>query len=210
LRTTDPLALFNGTGGEYEATVAELRRDSVLVDVGEHLKIERESPLHLCLAQGISRGERMDWVVQKATELGVARIAPVFTERTVVHLDERQAPRKIQHWRSVAISACEQCGRNRIPQIDPPVGVFELLERRPPEGAALLLSPEATRRFDEITVTGSAVTLLIGPEGGLSELEQDTAVRSGFVGARMGPRILRTETAAVCALTLLQQKFGDL
>lgn len=210
LRVADPLTLFDGGGGEFEATVQELRRDTVLVSVGEHVAIERESALHISLAQGISRGERMDWVVQKATELGVARIAPVFTERSVVHLDDKQALRKTQHWRSIAISACEQCGRNRIPQIESPVNVFELLERRPREAAAVLLSPEATRRIDGTLLTTNAVTVLIGPEGGLSDLEQETAIRSGFMGVRMGPRILRTETAAVCALTLLQQTFGDL
>jgi 16S rRNA (uracil1498-N3)-methyltransferase len=210
LRVADPLTLFDGHGGEYQARVAELRRDSVLVNVGEHRATERESPLHISLAQGISRGERMDWVVQKATELGVTRIAPLFTERSVVHLDDKQASRKIQHWRSIAISACEQCGRNRIPQIDPPVGVFELLERHPRDVPGVLLSPDATRRIDPTMLAGKVVTVLIGPEGGLSEVEQETALRRGFMGLRMGPRILRTETAAVCALTLLQQTFGDL
>src|SRR5690349_21178216 len=112
LRAGDALTLFNGQGGEYGGSIEEIRRDTVLVNVLEHRAIERESPLELVLAQGISRGDRMDWVVQKATELGVSRIMPVFTERSVVHLDEKQAARKLQHWRSIAIAACEQSGRN--------------------------------------------------------------------------------------------------
>ncbi len=209
LRVGDPLTLFNGRGGEYAGSIEAIRRDTVLVEVREYRNIERESALHLTLAQGISRGERMDWVVQKATELGVSRIAPVFTERSVVQLDDKQALRKIQHWKSIAVAACEQCGRNRIPEVDLPVSVFELLERRTREDAALLLSPAAAQGIAEATA-GSAITVLIGPEGGLSDIEQETAVRAGFTPVRLGPRILRTETAAVCALTLLQQKLGDL
>lgn len=150
----------------------------------------------------------MDWVVQKATELGVTRIVPVFTERSVVHLDERQAQKKVQHWRGIAIAACEQCGRNVVPAIDLPMTVYELLEQGT-TGAALLLSPGASLRIADIKADGGA-TVLIGPEGGLAQVEQDAALRAGFTAVRMGPRVLRTETAAVCALTLLQQKFGDL
>ncbi len=210
LRAGDSLTLFNGRGGEYGGLIEEIRRDTVLVAIGDHRDTECESALDLTLAQGISRGDRMDWVVQKATELGVTRISPVFTERSVVQLDARQAERKIQHWRSIAIAACEQSGRNRVPEIAVPIGLFDLLERRTARGIALLLSPDA--EFDVSDVTGDecAATVLIGPEGGLSDIERQTAIRSGFSPVRMGPRILRTETAAVCALTLLQQKFGDL
>ena len=117
LRVGDALTLFNGQGGEYAGTIEEIRRDTVVVSVLERREVDRESPCQLTLAQGISRGERMDWVVQKATELGVWRIAPIFTERSVVQLDEKQAVRKVQHWRSIAVAACEQSGRNRVPQI---------------------------------------------------------------------------------------------
>jgi len=130
LRAGDALTLFNGQGGEYAGAIEEIRRDTVVVSVLERREVERESPYQLTLAQGISRGERMDWVVQKATELGVWRIAPIFTERSVVHLDEKQASRKIQHWRSIAVAACEQSGRNRVPEIAQPVGLYELLEQR--------------------------------------------------------------------------------
>jgi len=210
LRTGDTLTLFNGRGGEFGGSITEIRRDAVAIAVGERRQVERESPLRLTLAQGISRGERMDWVVQKATELGVARIVPIFTERSVVQLDEKQASRKVQHWSSIAIAACEQSGRNQVPEIAAPVDLYRWLEQRPRNGMDLLLSPEATARVTDMAVSGQQATVLIGPEGGLADVEQETALRSGFKSVRMGPRILRTETAAVCALTLLQQTFGDL
>ena len=150
----------------------------------------------------------MDWVVQKATELGVSRIVPVFTERSVVQLDEKQAQKKLQHWRGIAVAACEQCGRNRVPAIDTPAGVYDFLAKAV-TGTALLLSPGATQRIADVRAETGA-TVLIGPEGGLAQVEQDAALRAGFTAVKMGPRVLRTETAAVCALTLLQQKFGDL
>jgi 16S rRNA (uracil1498-N3)-methyltransferase len=210
LRAGDALTLFNGRGGEYGGSIEEIRRDAVLVTVLEHREVERESPLQLTLAQGISRGERMDWVVQKATELGVARIVPLFTERSVVHLDDRQASRKLQHWRSIAIAACEQSGRNRVPEISQPVGLYDLLEQHTPGGPALLLSPAASQRIADIAAASSEATVLIGPEGGLADVEQGSAIKSGYMPVRLGPRVLRTETAAVCALTVLQQRFGDL
>jgi 16S rRNA (uracil1498-N3)-methyltransferase len=209
-RVGDELTLFNGRGGEYGASIEEIRRDTVQVSVREHRNDERESAFDLTLAQGISRGERMDWVVQKATELGVTRIVPLFTERSVVHLDEKQAAKKVQHWRGIAVSACEQCGRNVVPEIAAPVGLYGLLENPVGKGVSLLLSPAAEQRIVDISGSPAGATVLIGPEGGLAQVEHDAALRSGFTAVRMGPRVLRTETAAVCALTLLQQKFGDL
>jgi len=210
LRVGDALTLFNGQGGEYAGSIDEIRRDTVVVSILERRDVDRESPCQLTLAQGISRGERMDWVVQKATELGVWQIAPIFTERSIVQLDERQASRKLQHWRSIAIAACEQSGRNRVPQITQPVGLYELLEKRTSSGTALLLSPGAPLRIADMASAGTQITVLIGPEGGLADVEQQAAVKAGFTPVRLGPRVLRTETAAVCALTLLQQKFGDI
>lgn len=207
-RVGDQLTVFNGRGGEHGAAIDEIRRDTVLLNVLEHRAAERESTFDLTLAQGISRGERMDWVVQKATELGVTRIVPVFTERSVVHLDASQAAKKVLHWRGIAIAACEQCGRNVVPVINQPMTVYEFLEKGV-NGAALLLSPGAPLRISDVHADAGA-TVLIGPEGGLAQVEQDAALRTGFTAVRMGPRVLRTETAAVCALTLLQQKFGDL
>ena len=210
LRVGDALTLFNGQGGEYAGSIDEIRRDTVVVSILERRDVDRESPCQLTLAQGISRGERMDWVVQKATELGVWQIAPIFTERSIVQLDEKQASRKLQHWRSIAIAACEQSGRNHVPQITQPVGLYELLEKRTWSGTALLLSPGAPLRIADMASAGTQITVLIGPEGGLADVEQQAAVKAGFTPVRLGPRVLRTETAAVCALTLLQQKFGDI
>jgi len=209
-RVGDELTLFNGRGGEYGASIDEIRRDTVQVSVREHRNQERESTFELTLAQGISRGERMDWVVQKATELGVTRIAPLFTERSMVHLDGKQALKKMQHWRGIAVSACEQCGRNLVPEIAAPIALHGLLEKPVGRGISLLLSPTSEQRVADIAGSPEGATVLIGPEGGLAQVEQDAALRSGFTAVRMGPRVLRTETAAVCALTLLQQKFGDL
>src|ERR1700730_5002279 len=177
LRVGDTLTLFNGRGGEYGARIEEMRRDTVQVSVLDHREDERESPFHLTLAQGISRGERMDWVVQKATELGVSRIAPLFTERSMVRLDEKQAARKVQHWRAIAIAACEQSGRNHIPEIDAPIGIYDMLEQRTARGAALLLSPGAALRIADVPAAEAGATVLIGPEGGLAEVEQEKVLR---------------------------------
>jgi len=209
LRAGDPLTLFDGRGGEYAAQIEAIRKDAVWVVVGEHAARERESPLPVTLAQGISRGERMDWVIQKATELGVARIAPLLTERSVVHLDAQQARKRVQHWTAIAIAACEQSGRTRVPKIESPLALQAFLDMGS-EGERIVLSPHGSRHLAEIPTPLSAATVLIGPEGGLAPAEAEAAVRAHFVPMRMGPRILRTETAAVCALTLLQHRFGDL
>jgi len=210
LRVGEALTLFNGAGGEYSGSIDKSHGGEVTVALGEHRAIERESPLALTLVQGISRGERMDLVVQKATELGVARLVPVLTERSVVRLDAHQADRKLLHWRAIMIGACEQSGRNRLPELAPPVALRELLRAPAAPGTRLLLSPQAARRLADLAPPQGAISVLIGPEGGLSEEEQQAAVSAGYEAVRMGPRVLRTETAALAALTLLQQAFGDL
>jgi 16S rRNA (uracil1498-N3)-methyltransferase len=209
LRDGDSLTLFDGRGGEYGARISGLRKDSVQVDVLEHRDAERESALNLTLAQGISRGERMDWVMQKATELGVTRIIPVITERTMVKLDERQSEKKLQHWRGIAIAACEQCGRNRVPEVAAPIAYYDVIRAIDPGATRILLSPAGTLRANELP-RSHHIAMLIGPEGGLSENERDAAVAAGFQQVRMGPRVLRTETAAIAALTVLQHDFGDI
>jgi len=210
LRVGQVLTLFNGRGGEHAASIDKAHGGEVTVSVGEHAAIERESPFPVTLAQGISRGERMDLVVQKATELGVSRLVPLLTERSVVRLDAQQADRKFNHWRAVAIAACEQCGRNRLPDVALPTQFRDFLRQAPEGGTRLLLSPEATRRIEDVPRPERGATVLIGPEGGLSEEEQQDAQASGFTAVRLGPRILRTETAAIAAITLLQREFGDL
>jgi 16S rRNA (uracil1498-N3)-methyltransferase len=209
LRPGDPLILFDDAGGEYSATVVELTRDAVRVDVGEYLAFDRESPLQVTLAQGVSRGERMDVVVQKATELGVKRIVPLLAERTVVRLNAAQAANRLRRWRAIAVAACEQCGRNRLPEITAPISVQEFLVSDLPEGLRLLLQPDGGMRVRDLPAS-SAVTLLIGPEGGLAAAEQSAALAAQFRGLSLGPRILRTETAALAALAVIQQQLGDL
>ncbi len=209
LRVGDALVLFDDGGGEYAAVVEAMPRDAVLVRVGDYLPVDRESPLHVTLAQGISRGERMDVVVQKATELGVRRIVPVLAERTVVRLNSAQAANRLRHWRAIAVAACEQCGRNRLPEITGPMTLQEFLVSAYPEGLRLVLSPAGGVTARELPASAAA-TLLIGPEGGLSDAEQAAALAAQFRGLVLGPRILRTETAALAALAVIQQQLGDL
>jgi 16S rRNA (uracil1498-N3)-methyltransferase len=209
LRAGDTLTVFDGSGDEYAARVEAVQKKSVVVEVGEHRAVNRESPIHLSLAQGVSRGERMDLVVQKATELGVARIVPVLTQRSVVRLDARQTANKLLHWRAIAIAACEQSGRNRIPEVAAPVALDEFLRASASTSARVLLSPEGTHRVRDLA-RYSALTVLIGPEGGLTEAEHEAASKSGFTRVSLGPRILRTETAALAALAVLQHHLGDL
>jgi 16S rRNA (uracil1498-N3)-methyltransferase len=213
LRVGAALVLFDGSGGEYEASIDKAHGGTVTVAIGEHRAIERESPLALTLAQGVSRGERMDLVVQKATELGVTHLVPVLTERSIVRLTAQQSDRKVNHWRAIAIAACEQCGRNRLPSVAAPVALAAFLREAPGAaagGTRLLLSPEGTTALKLGHPRPTALTVLIGPEGGLTDEEEQAAVAAGFSAVRLGPRVLRTETAAIAALALLQREFGDL
>lgn len=216
LRPGDALTLFNGRGGEYSGSIDKSHAGEVTVAVGEERTVERESPLALTLVQGVSRGERMDLVVQKATELGVSCIVPLLTERSVVRLDVQQAARKVAHWRGIAIAACEQSGRNRVPEVATPLALREFTGMARAVGAVgavgarLLLSPEAALRLDDVAPPVTEVTVLIGPEGGLTDSEEELARTAGFTPVRLGPRVLRTETAAIAALALLQRNFGDL
>jgi 16S rRNA (uracil1498-N3)-methyltransferase len=208
LREGSELTLFDGRGGEYSARITGFRKDIVQVDVQEHRAVERESALDLTLVQGVSRGERMDWVMQKSTELGVRRIVPVLTERAVVRLDGKQGERKVQHWRAIVIAACEQCGRNQVPEVTRPLGLHETLGALDKEVTRVLLSPAGKLRIRDLP-RPAKVTLLIGPEGGLADNEEYAAVAAGFQQVQLGPRILRTETAALAALAALQHDFGD-
>lgn len=209
LRTRDPLVLFDGTGGEYEAEIEHLDRRLVRVRVGRHRARDTESPLVVHLGLGISRGERMDYAVQKAVELGVARIEPIVTERSVVHLGEDRARQREAHWQGVIAGACEQCGRNRPPELAPIVA-FPAWVERPGIGTRLVLDPEAPAGLADLARPEPPVTLLIGPEGGLGPVELALARRAGFRSIALGPRVLRTETAAVAALVAVQVLWGDL
>lgn len=212
LRVGASLTLFDGGGGEFEASIDKAHGGTVTVAIGEHHAIERESPLVVTLAQGVSRGERMDLVVQKATELGVRQLVPVLTERSVVRLTAQQSDRKVNHWRAITVAACEQCGRNRLPAVAAPVALAPFLRDAAAATSAtrLLLSPEGSTTLAALKRPLSApLTVLIGPEGGLTDEEEQAAVAAGFAAVRLGPRVLRTETAAIAALALLQREIGD-
>ena len=205
LREGDAVTLFDGRGGEYEARLYMPGRGHVVAEVGARHDIERESPLAVTLVQAVSAGEKMDYTIQKAVELGVAAVHPVLASRSVVRLRGEREVKRLAHWRRVAIAACEQCGRNRVPEIAEPV---TLARYRPAPGATkILLSPSAAN-----TLRGCGagpITLAAGPEAGFSGEEEAWLVRAGFVPVCLGPRILRTETAALAALAALNALLGD-
>lgn len=214
LRLGAALTLFNGQGGEYGGKLIEIHRKIVSVEVGTFSPVKRESTLHITLLQGLARGERMDFIIQKATELGVARIIPVQTERSVVQLDDTRVEKRSEHWRNVATAACEQCGRNILPNINAPLNLFFACKATLMAQQRWLLTPEATQSLIE-TATAlatdlSSIAILIGPEGGLSDAEEIIAQSSGFRPMQFGARIMRTETAAIAALAALQSLAGDL
>jgi len=209
-RPGDEVSLFNGNGGEYRARIEAISKTQVQVTVLQFAAADRESPLPVRLIQGVSRGDRMDTVVQKATELGVRRISPLLSEFSVVRLDAERADKRTRHWEAVSRSACEQCGRNRPPQIDPPCRIDALLAESDPTVTRLVLLPDAKQSLHALTQQPAAVELLIGPEGGLSAIEQERALAAGYLAVSMGPRTMRTETAAIAAITLVQSRWGDL
>ncbi|MEP7314524.1 MAG: 16S rRNA (uracil(1498)-N(3))-methyltransferase [Pseudomonadota bacterium] len=209
----DELRAFDGLGGEYTATLTGVDRQGARIRLEEHHAIERESPLRITLLQGIARGEKMDTIVQKATELGVSRIVPLTSLRSSVRLDADTLPRKLAHWRAVAISACEQCGRNRLPHIDPPLAVADAVSA---ESSALRLLLAAAGGVSLAALlqgtpafTQEGISLLVGPEGGLDPAEEQAAAQSGFRACVLGPRVLRTETAPLAVLAALQALAGD-
>lgn len=210
LRGGDPVTLFNGDGWEYPGVVAAERGGVVEVEVTARVAGMAESPLALTLAQGVARGERMDMVMQKATELGVARIVPLLTERSVVRLDERQGQRKVAHWKAVTVAACEQSGRSRLPVVEAPVHLDDWLAREPQPALRLTLAPGAEQPLRALGGEWREAALLIGPEGGLTDAEQAQAARAGYQSCSLGRRVLRTETAALAALAVLQAIHGDL
>jgi 16S rRNA (uracil1498-N3)-methyltransferase len=210
LREGAPLSLFDGAGEEFRAEIVRVNGDDVTVRLGEQTTGTVESPLKISLVQGVSRSERMDWTLQKATELGVSAIAPVLSARSVVRLDDKQAQKKQAHWRGIVIGACEQCGRSKIPAVAAPVSLRDYLANTRKDGLRLVLSPSAPGSLAGLASLPSKVELLIGPEGGLDDEELIAAQKAGFMPVRLGPRVLRTETAAVVALSVLQALWGDL
>jgi len=204
LREGDAVVLFDGCGGEYDARLAMPGRDRVVAETGERRDPQRESPLEVTLLQGVSSSERMDFTIQKAVELGVAAIQPVLSGKSVVRLSGEREAKKLAHWRRIAIAACEQCGRNRIPEVREPVSLDRY---RAPAGTKILLSPAGAQKLSNLAQ--GPLVLAAGPEAGFSPEEEQLLERAGFAPVRLGPRILRTETAALAALAALNALAGD-
>ncbi|MEO9331205.1 16S rRNA (uracil(1498)-N(3))-methyltransferase [Ectopseudomonas guguanensis] len=203
----DAVQLFDGSGREYLGELIEVGKKTVRVELHEAFDGLAETPLRIHLGQGLSRGERMDWAIQKATELGVSEITPIVSARCEVRLKDERADKRIAHWRQVAISACEQCGRSVLPLIHPPLELDAWLQQVE-ANLKLVLHPIAAALQSH--AKPDSLAFLIGPEGGLSDAEVDQAKGAGFHAARLGPRVLRTETAPVVALSVAQQLWGDL
>jgi 16S rRNA (uracil1498-N3)-methyltransferase len=216
LNPGDPVVLFNGRGGEYHGEIEFAEKRRVSVKLKERVERSLESPLRIVLGQGISKGERMDVAVQKAVELGVAELAPLTTRRSVVNLNAERRAKRRAHWQGVAQSACEQCGRNTVPEIQPVQSLVAWLESLQTEGAVqsgakLVLHHRVSRSLNDVSLDPhEPVRVLIGPEGGLSDEEIVLAENCGFVPVRLGPRVLRTETAALVVISALQTLWGDL
>ncbi len=214
LRVGDPLIIFNGQGGEYDAEIFSIDKRSVSVLVGEHRMGNKESPLAITLVQGISRGQKMDFTLQKAVELGVKRIVPILTEHGNVRLDDARSQKKVEHWRAIIIAACEQCGRNLIPELVAPVTFDVWLESGDDSDAEnratkIVLHPDADKSLSALSIAPTEITLLAGPEGGLSENEIKKACAANFERIMLGSRILRTETAALAGISACQTLWGD-
>lgn len=206
LAVGDKVQLFDGSGVEFLGELVEISKKTVFVALHEQIAGLAESPLQLHLGQGLSRGERMDWAIQKATELGVSAITPIVSERCEVRLKDERADKRLAHWRQIAISACEQCGRSVLPVIHPPLTLAEWLAHTD-AALKLVLHPVAEPLTSH--EKPASLAFLIGPEGGLSDAEVQQAQKAGFLAARLGPRVLRTETAPVVALSVAQQLWGD-
>jgi 16S rRNA (uracil1498-N3)-methyltransferase len=208
MQAGDDLVLFDGRGGEYPASIITVDRKRAVVRCQQLRPREAESALSIHLGIAVSRGERMDWVVQKATELGVATISPLLTARTEVKLNEERTRKKLQHWQGVVVSACEQCGRNRLPAIHPVTDLQSWLGAATAENK-YVLHHRAGDHIDS-RARPRSVALLIGPEGGLDDIEIEAAEKAGFQAMQLGPRVLRTETAPLAALAIIQSRWGDM
>ncbi|MBO9717235.1 MAG: 16S rRNA (uracil(1498)-N(3))-methyltransferase [Pseudoxanthomonas sp.] len=211
LREGDPCVLFNGDGHDYPARLLAIGKREVRAEVLDMQAVDNESPLSIVLLQGIARGEKMDLILQKATELGVAAIVPVSAERTEVRLDAERAEKRLAHWRSVVASACEQSGRARLPELSAPASLDAAARALDGDGLRLVLDPHGEHRLDNLpSPPGGTAWIAIGPEGGWSPRDRDILRAAGFTGLRLGPRVLRTETAGLAAIAALQARFGDL
>ena len=203
------VTLFNGMGGEYSGELIEAKKGKATVRITEFDQVDRESSLAIHLAIGISRGERMDWTIQKATELGASKITPLFTERCEVKLQGDRLDKKVEHWQQVAISACEQSQRNRVPKINNPLKLDQW-QTSCDASLKLVLHHRTEKSLGDMLAPSAEIALLIGPEGGLSEREIEQAIAQDFQPLALGPRVLRTETAPLAAISILQSLWGDM
>jgi 16S rRNA (uracil1498-N3)-methyltransferase len=207
LKKDDPIILFNGNGGEYVCVISEVSRKAVLIAVKSWFDRSVESPLHITLGLGISRGDRMDLSVQKAVELGANRITPLMTERCVVQFKGEKKPQRLQHWQKIVQHAAEQSSRTVLPELTGITALQNWVSNQ--QGLKVFLDPYAEKSLVELQPDGMEVTLLTGPEGGFTDQERSTAKTAGFIPVRLGSRILRTETAAIAALAAVQMLWGD-
>jgi 16S rRNA (uracil1498-N3)-methyltransferase len=213
LQTNDAITLFDGTGGEYDARLFEIGKRTATAHIDAFIERDAEPPYRVALAQGVAGGDKMDWLIEKAVELGVASVIPLTAERGVVRLSGERAIRRQSHWQALARAACEQCGRNRVPDVSPPQELDKWLHGLPPvrDGELrLLLSPRAELSFSSLPAQAPAapVTFAIGPEAGFSPTEEATIADAGFITLGLGPRILRTETAGIAVLAALAALWG--
>lgn len=209
LEVGDRVVLFNGDGQDYDAQIQHISKQQVRCKITAVRALHNESPLQLLLAQAISAGDRMDFTIQKAVELGVSAIQPIASQRSVVKLTAERAQKRLQHWQNVANAACEQSGRALVPQVFAPLSLAQWLSQAPLPKHKLMLSPQAEQSISQLNLASLDICLLIGAEGGFSEEEYQLATLSGFQAVRMGGRVLRTETAALTAIAVLQTLYGD-
>jgi 16S rRNA (uracil1498-N3)-methyltransferase len=213
LKKNDQLILFNGDGSDFTGHVVSISKSQVQVLIKSKKSIESESNIRVILLQALTSSEKMDLIIQKTTELGISEIQPIICARSVVKIKNEKIEKKLLHWRQVSIAACEQCGRAEIPTIHKPVNIIKYLEKveESDKATKIILSPEATNSLDNsITVIKQDIKVLIGPEGDFTKQELDHSIQKGFSPVNIGPRILRTETAPICILSILQYKYGDI
>lgn len=209
IRNGQIIHAFDGSGGYYESELIVENKKSLVILPEKFVKDDRESPLKITLVQALAKGQKMDLIIQKSVEIGVYRIVPLITEFSNVKLDQDRIENRLQHWRKIIVSACEQCGRNVLPEISPPIELDEWI-KLDENSTKLILIPVQGRSIDELNNKNGDVTLICGPEGGLSDSEVDICIQAGYQALTLGPRVLRTETAAVAGLVICQSNWGDM
>ena len=209
LKPDEEIVLFNGDGKAYPARLGVLEKRRATAEILREEEADNESPLNITLVQAVSSGERMDFTLQKSVELGVGEIRPVLSERCVVRLDGERAAKRVARWQEIVVSACEQSGRNTVPQVLPLVSYQEALRQMPSEKTKLLMSVRNAQKLNRITPSSDGLIFMVGPEGGWRESEEQQAFGAGFQAVTLGPRVLRTETASLAAIAAMQTLWGD-